>query len=343
MRLALLTGGGDCPGLNAAIRAVVRSAYQNGYEVLGFRLGWKGPIENLTVQLDMDRVSEILHVGGTILGSSRTNPAKVPNGYEKIIENLKANSIDALIVIGGEDTLSVAAELHKRGVKTVGIPKTIDNDVYGTDYCIGFHTAVHIVTEALDRLHTTASSHHRVIVVEVMGRTAGWIALYGGLAGGADWILIPEVEPDLEEMYAHLKRRRELGKHYSLVVVAEGVKVPEIERQVKVEERDVFGHIRLEKKGVGARLAEMIQKATGFESRHVVLGHLQRGGTPTHFDRLLGTWFGLRAVEAVKKGEFGKMVALRGRDIVMQDIVEAMERSPRLVPPEMWQEVKVLF
>ncbi len=342
MRIGLLTGGGDCPGLNAAIRAVVRRAYELGHQVLGFLEGWRGPIENLTKPLTPDSVSGILHVGGTILGSSRTNPAKIPNGYEKILENLRKNELDALIVIGGEDTLSVAAELHNRGFKTIGIPKTIDNDVYGTDYCIGFFSAVTYVADAIDRLHTTAWSHRRVIVVEVMGREAGWLTLYGGLAGGADWIMIPEVQPSLDELVAHVKRRYDSGKRFSIVAVAEGVKIPEIENKVKVEERDAFGHVRLEKKGIAMRIADYL-KEQGFEARHVVLGHVQRGGSPVVFDRLLGTRFGVAAVDALQGGKSGIMVGLQGISIVEVPLTEVREKSPRLVPQELWELTRVFY
>ena len=297
MRVGVLTGGGDCPGLNAVIRGAVRKGVSEyGYEFVGFRDGWKGPLENYTCALGRDEVRSILTRGGTILGSSRTNPFKIEGGVEQIKANLEANGIDALIAIGGEDTLGVATKLADLGVNVVGVPKTIDNDLSGTDFTFGFDTAVQIATEALDRLHTTADSHHRVLVVEVMGRHAGWIALHAGLAGDATVTLIPEQPYDIDRVCELVEQRYETGLA-PIVVVAEGAAPKEGTMATIEGELDAFGHVRLA--GVGDRLAQEIEKRTGHESRSVVLGHLQRGGTPTAFDRWLATRFGLHAIQAV--------------------------------------------
>ena len=293
MNIGVLTGGGDVPGLNAAIRAAARRSFEYGYDVYGIKDGWKGLIEGDVEQLTAGRVSGILHVGGTILGSSRTNPFKEDEEKEKrvkrTLDNVKHFGLDAIVAIGGDDTLGVASKLYDLGVKTVGVPKTMDNDVAETDYCIGFNTAVTIVADALDRLHTTAASHHRVLVVEVMGRHAGWVAVVGGLAGGADFILIPEVESSLDEACKHLERRRALGKHFSIIVVSEGARLKEGIKGRKLEERDEFGHVRLIKRGIAELVADEIGERTGFETRSVALGHVQRGGSPTVFDRVLAT------------------------------------------------------
>lgn len=312
-KIGILTGGGDCPGLNPVIRAVVRKAYEDAIEAVGIKNGWKGLIENDFMELDLKTVSGILPRGGTILGTSRTNPYKVKEDVEKVKYNYSKLGLEALIVIGGEDTLGVAAKLYKEGLKIVGVPKTIDNDLSCTDYTFGFDTAVNIATEAIDRLHTTAESHHRIIVCEVMGRHAGWIAVHAGLAGGADLILIPEIPIDINEVTEVLKKRRERGKTFSIIVVAEGAKFKEGQIVTQEEKLDAFGHVRLG--GIGQALSGLIEEKTGFETRVTVLGHIQRGGSPTAFDRVLGTRFGVEAVNLVKNGKFGYMVSLQGNKI----------------------------
>ncbi len=340
MRVGVLTGGGDCPGLNAVIRAVVRKGVaEYGYEFLGFRDGWRGPLENVTSELGIPQVRGILPRGGTVLGSSRTNPFKVEGGVEKIKANLEANGVDALIAIGGEDTLGVATKLAELDVNVVGVPKTIDNDLSGTDFTFGFDTAVNIATEAIDRLHTTAESHHRVLVVEVMGRHAGWIALHSGLAGGANIILIPEQPFDIEHVCKLVEQRFQL-QYAPIIVVAEGAVPAEGSMATVAGDLDAFGHVRLG--GIGDRLAREIEDRTGKESRAVVLGHVQRGGTPTAFDRWLATRFGLHAIEAVHDGDFGKMVALRGTDIVRVDLFEGTGEL-KTVDPKLYAEAEVLF
>src|SRR6266704_976963 len=340
MRVGVLTGGGDCPGLNAVIRAVVRKGVGiYGYEMVGFRDGWKGPLENLTRPLGIPEVRGILPRGGTILGSSRTNPFKVDGGVDRIRENLHSLGVDALIAIGGEDTLGVATRLHEHGVAVVGVPKTIDNDLSATDYTFGFDTAVNIAMEAIDRLHTTAESHHRALIVEVMGRHAGWIALHAGLAGGANVILIPERPFDIERVCAYVQHRFQT-RFSPIVVVAEGAHPMSEDLATSSETLDSFGHLRLG--GVGQMLAGEIEKRTGKEARCTVLGHIQRGGTPTAFDRVLATRFGLQAIDAVSDGDFGKMVALRATDIVRVPLAEAT-RELKTVPPERYDESEVLF
>src|SRR6059036_3041307 len=313
MRIGMLTGGGDCPGLNAVIRAAVRKGAEvYGHEFVGFRDGWKGPLEGLTMPLDVAATRGILPRGGTILGSSRTNPLKVDGGVDRIRDNLGELGVDALIAIGGEDTLGVATALAAQGLMVVGVPKTIDNDLGATDYTFGFDTAVQIAVDAIDRLHTTAESHHRALIVEVMGRHAGWIALHSGLAGGANVILIPERPFDIDEVCAYIEKR--FARHYApIVVVAEGAQPKEGTMELQAGELDSFGHVRLG--GIGQVLEREIQARTGFESRQTVLGHVQRGGTPTAFDRVLATRFGLHAIDAVNDGDSGVMVALRGTDI----------------------------
>ena len=341
MRVGVLTGGGDCPGLNAVIRAVVRKGVQEyGYDFTGFRDGWRGPLEDAVVRLDIPAVRGILPRGGTILGSSRTNPLKQEDGIRRIQENLAARDVEALIVIGGEDTLGVAAELSDRhGVPCVGVPKTIDNDLSATDYTFGFDTAVGIATEAIDRLHTTAESHMRVLVCEVMGRHAGWIALHSGLAGGANVILIPEQRFDVEQVCAWITSRFR-ASYAPIVVVAEGAMPKDGDMVLKDQSLDSFGHVRLS--GVGEWLAKQIEKRTGKEARTTVLGHIQRGGTPSAFDRWLATRFGLHAIEAVHDGDFGKMVGLRGTDSVRVPIGEATAQL-KTVDPKLYEEVGVFF
>jgi 6-phosphofructokinase 1 len=346
MRIGVLTGGGDCPGLNAVIRALVRKGIpEYGYEFLGFRDGWRGPLEGDTVPLDIQAVRGILPRGGTILGSSRTNPladsAAVGGrtGMERIKANLSGLGVDALVAIGGEDTLGVAATLHAEGVPVVGVPKTIDNDLGATDYTFGFDTAVNIAMEAIDRLHTTAESHHRALIIEVMGRHAGWIALHAGMAGGANVILIPERPFSLEKVCAYVEHRFQT-RYAPLVVVAEGARPEEDELALADQRLDSFGHVRLG--GVGQLLANEIEKRTGKEARATVLGHIQRGGTPTAFDRVLATRFGVHAIDAVHDGAFGAMVALQATKIVRVPLAEAT-REPKLVPPERYAEAEVFF
>ncbi len=336
----MLTGGGDCPGLNAVIRAIVRKGItEHQMDFVGFRDGWRGPLENDIVPLGIEQVRGILPRGGTVLGSSRTNPFGVDGGVEQITRSLEANGCEALIAIGGEDTLGVATKLAELGVDVVGVPKTIDNDLSGTDFTFGFDTAVNIAMEAIDRLHTTAESHHRVLVVEVMGRHAGWIALHSGLAGGANIILIPERPFDIEKVCAQVESR--FATRYSpIIVVAEGATPAEGGMELLTGATDAFGHVRLG--GIGDRLAQEIETRTGKEARAVVLGHVQRGGTPTAFDRWLATRFGLHAVQAVHERDFGIMVALRGADIVRVPLSEGTQEL-KTVRPEMYAEAEVLF
>lgn len=341
MRVGVLTGGGDCPGLNAVIRGVVRKGVEvYDFDFVGFRDGWRGPLENVTCPLGVAEVRGILPRGGTVLGSSRTNPFKVDGGVEQIKANLAANGVDALIAIGGEDTLGVATKLADLGVNVVGVPKTIDNDLSGTDFTFGFDTAVNIAMEAIDRLHTTAESHHRVLVVEVMGRHAGWIALHAGMAGGANIVLIPEKPFDIGAVCDYVEER--FKKEYSpIVVVSEGaVPVEGGDMTLISGEKDAFGHVRLG--GIGDRLANEIESRTGKEARAVVLGHVQRGGTPTAFDRWLATRFGLHAITAVAEKDFGTMVALRGKDIVRVPLIEGTGEL-KTVSPEEYAEIEVFF
>ncbi len=346
MRVGVLTGGGDCPGLNAVIRAIVRTGtFDHDCEFLGFRDGWRGPLEADTQLLDVQAVRGILPRGGTILGSSRTNPLAESaslggkSGLERITANLASLGVDALIAIGGEDTLGVAGKLCDAGVKVVGVPKTIDNDLSATDYTFGFDTAVNIAMEAIDRLHTTAESHHRALIVEVMGRHAGWIALHAGLAGGANVILIPEQPFDIEEVCAYVEKRFET-RYAPIVVVAEGAHPNAVSMSVVDAQLDSFGHTRLG--GVGQLLAQEIELRTGKEARAAVLGHIQRGGTPTAFDRVLATRFGVHAIRAVADGAFGTMVALHGTDIVRVPIGDATSVL-KTVPPERYAEAEVFF
>jgi phosphofructokinase-like protein len=341
MRVGVLTGGGDCPGLNAVIRALVRKGVQEyGHEFVGFRDGWRGPLEGHTKQLDIPAVRGILPRGGTILGSSRTNPLKVEDGVRKVKENLAKHEVDALVAIGGEDTLGVAATLADQdGVPCVGVPKTIDNDLSATDYTFGFDTAVNIATEAIDRLHTTAESHMRVLVIEVMGRHAGWIALHAGLAGGANVILIPEHRFDIDEVCGWVESRFKV-RYAPIIVVAEGAMPKDGELVTKDGTLDSFGHVRLS--GIGDWLAKEIERRTGKEARTTVLGHIQRGGTPSAFDRWLATRFGLHAIDAVSDGDFGKMVALRATDIVRVPLAEATAKL-KTVDPALYAEAGVFF
>jgi 6-phosphofructokinase 1 len=334
MRVGILTGGGDCPGLNAVIRAVVRKGiFHYEDQFVGFMEGWRGVLEDKTIPLDLHAVAGILPRGGTILRTSRTNPAKKDGGLQRCVENLREHKVDALICIGGDDTQSVAVKLHQMGVNVVGVPKTIDNDLMGTDFCFGFDTAVTAATDAIDRVHTTAEAHNRVIVVEVMGRDSGWIALYSGIAGGADVILVPERPFDIDNVAELLRKRHARGRYFSIVVAAEGSKFAaetDEHGQPIVQDlgRDEFGHVRLG--GIGNVLAREIERRTGFETRAVVLGHVQRGGSPTAFDRVLATRYGIAAIDLVHKKEFGKMVAVHGTEIVSIPLAEAINRT-RLV------------
>ena len=342
MRIGVLTGGGDAPGLNAAIRAVARRAFQLGHQVSGVQNGWAGCLEDgLIDELTPASVRGILPMGGTILGTSRTNPIKEPDGIARVIARLRHNGIDGLVPIGGDDTLSVAAALHEAGFPTVGIPKTIDNDLAVTEFCIGFDTAVGVVTEALDRLHTTASAHHRVMVVEVMGRDAGWVALMGGIAGGADLILIPEFPVSLEEVVAHLYRRRGDGKLFSIIVVAEGARIPDLEQAAGgPAEKDAFGHVRLAKRGIGDLLAGSVEGKTGFETRVTVLGHLQRGGSPSPTDRLWATRLGVEAAELVAGGKSGVIPIRRNGNVEVVPLADVVSKTRR-VPRELYDLSRV--
>ena len=321
-KIGVLTGGGDCPGLNAVIRAVVRASFKESYEVTGIKYGWKGILEKETMMLDLDSVSGILHRGGTILGTSRTNPYEEGATVTRLIANFKEMGLDALVAIGGEDTLGAASKLHEDGLKVVGVPKTIDNDLSGTDYTFGFDTAINIATDCIDRLHTTAESHNRVMVVETMGRHAGWLAAFSGIAGGADMILVPEVRIDLDTVCKVIRKRHARGKTFSIVVVAEGAQFKEGQDVLLEEDKDSFGHVRLG--GIGQKLAERIENETGFETRHSVLGHIQRGGSPTAYDRILGTRFGVKAVQMIKDKQFGMMASLQGKDIVSVPLKDAV-------------------
>ena len=344
--IGILTGGGDCPGLNAVIRAVVRkgiTAYR--YRFRGILKGWKGMMECDWEPLGLEEISGILPKGGTILGTSRTNPFKEEDGGEIVVDNMRRMKLDALVAIGGEDTLGVANKLASMSVPIVGVPKTIDNDLNGTDYTFGFDTAVNIVTEAIDRIHTTAESHDRVMVIEVMGRHSGWIALHAGLAGGADMILIPEQKYTIQEIVSTIRKRHERGKDFSIVVVAEGAQLVSEEGEenkyvVSKGGLDEFGHVKLG--GIGQLVAHAVEEGTSYETRVTVLGHLQRGGTPTAFDRVLGTRFGIAAIDLVHAGDFGKMVSLQGNEIVAIPLAEAVNQL-KLVDQELYDLATVFF
>jgi ATP-dependent phosphofructokinase / diphosphate-dependent phosphofructokinase len=341
MRIGVLTGGGDCPGLNAVIRAIVRKGVEHlDHEFVGYRDGWHGPLHGASGELGVPEVRGILPRGGTILGSSRTNPFKQDGGAERILENMAGEGVEGLIAIGGEDTLGVAARLHaEHGVRVVGVPKTIDNDLGATDYTFGFDTAVNIAMEAIDRLHTTADSHHRVLIVEVMGRHAGWIAFHAGLAGGANVILIPEQPFDLEKVCELVGRRLE-ARFAPIVVVSEGAQPQGGMPETQDKGLDAFGHARLG--GIAHWLEGEIEQRTGKETRATVLGHVQRGGTPTGFDRVLATRFGLHAIDAADSGQWGRMTALRGTDIQLVELREAVDEL-KTVPKELYEEAEVFF
>jgi phosphofructokinase-like protein len=343
-RVGILTGGGDCPGLNAVIRAVVRRGLADGGEhsFVGFLHGWAGVLADDAIELTLESTAGILPRGGTILGTSRTNPfAEDRDGTPEIRRTLQACGVEALIPIGGEDTLGVALRLHENGVPIVGVPKTIDNDLGGTDVTFGFQTAVQIVTDAIDRLHTTAESHNRVMVVEVMGRHAGWIATHAGIAGGADAILVPERPFDIEQVCTHLRRRHARGRSFSIVVVAEGA-VPQTSTMetLPAAGTDAFGHARLG--GIGVALEQEIERRTGYESRVTILGHVQRGGTPVAFDRVLATRFGVAAMAATAAGRFVTMVGLRGTEIVEISLADAL-REPKLLDPALYETAELFF
>jgi len=340
VRIGVLTGGGDCPGLNAVIRAIVRKGVgEYGHEFLGYRDGWKGPLERDSRPLGIPEVRGILPRGGTILGSSRTNPLKEDGGAARIGENLKSDGVDGIVAIGGEDTLGAASRLFEQGVNVVGVPKTIDNDLSATDYTFGFDTAVNIAMSAIDRLHTTAESHRRTLICEVMGRNAGWIAFHAGLSGGANVILIPEIEFDLDRVTDYIARRFE-SQYSPIVVVAEGAQPKGGMPSGDGAPTDAFGHVRLG--GIANWLEGEIEQRTGHEARATVLGHVQRGGTPTAFDRVLATRFGLHAIDAAHEGQWGKMAALRSTDIKLVDLIEATAEL-KTVPESLYREAEVFF
>jgi 6-phosphofructokinase 1 len=339
-RIAILTGGGDCPGLNAVIRAVARRSFTRGYEVVGVRDGWRGLVEGVLEPLGPREISGLLPRGGTILGTTRTNPYRLDDGAARVRSTFEAAALDALVAIGGEDTLGVARQLHEEHeFPVVGVPKTIDNDLAATDYTFGFDTAVFIATEAIDRLHTTAESHNRVMVVEVMGRHTGWIAVVSGIAGGADVILIPEQPISVDDACAEISRRHARGKDFSIVVVSEGY---ELEGMADQGEVDQFGHVRLSQRGVGDALAREIEARTGFETRVTVLGHVQRGGSPTPRDRVLATRFGLKAADLAHEGKFGRMAALHGDAVVDVSLADATAEL-KTVPPQWYDVAKAFF
>jgi ATP-dependent phosphofructokinase / diphosphate-dependent phosphofructokinase len=339
VKVGVLTGGGDCPGLNAVIRAVARRAFARGHEVIGVREGWRGLVDGRFEPLGPREVSGLLPRGGTIVGTSRTNPYKLEGGVEAVRDHFERAGLEALVAIGGEDTLGVAARLYaEHEFPVVGVPKTIDNDLSATDYTFGFDTAVFICTEAIDRLHTTAESHNRVMVVEVMGRHTGWIAVMSGIAGGADVIMIPEHPVSIDDACKEIRHRHDRGKDFSIVVVSEGY---ELEGVADAEEVDEFGHVRLSERGIGARLAHEIEQRTGFETRVTVLGHVQRGGSPTPRDRVLATRYGLKAADLVHERRFGRMAALHGDSVVDVSLEEATAELKTV--PEDWYEVARAF
>lgn len=342
MRIGILTGGGDCPGLNPAIRGFVLKALEYGWECRGYLNGWKGLVEGKYKPLVLEDVQDIIMQGGTVLGSSRTNPFRPGKeaDLEATLNTIKEHRLDAIVALGGEDTLGVANKLHKLGIPTVGVPKTMDNDLNATDFTFGFDSAVAVATESIDRLRDTAKSHNRVMVVEVMGRHAGWVALYSGIAGGADWITLPEVDLDVAEMCDHLLSVRARGRDYSIVVASEGTEIPVSEDAEQT--LDAFGHMILRDRGVGEFLAKEIEVRTGIETRYAVLGHIQRGGAPSVFDRVLASRLGMKAAELVKNGEFGKMASIQSNQIVGVNLEDAVA-SLKTVPANMYEEAKVLF
>jgi len=343
VRIGVLTGGGDAPGLNAAIRAVARRCFDRGDQPIGIRNGWAGLLGKGDVRvLAPPDVSGILHLGGTMLGTSRTNPLTNEADMAQLTRNVAAFGLDAIAAIGGDDTLSVACRLHELGIRVIGLPKTVDNDICETDYCIGFDTAVGIVVEALDRLHTTASAHHRVLVAEVMGREAGWVAVMGGIAGGADFILIPEVTVDVAHVAEHVQRRYALGKEFSIIVVSEGVEMPGVISKEAVREVDAFGHVRLDRRGVGDTLSRILEDRTGLETRVTVLGHLQRGGSPSAYDRVWATRLGVTAVDMLHDGTYGVLAAVHGQEIEPVPLGAATGRMKR-VDASLYELARVFY
>jgi 6-phosphofructokinase 1 len=340
VRIGVLTGGGDCPGLNAALRSISFAAEEQGDEVLGIEMGWKGLVENLTMPLPLSLMDEQIDRGGTIIGSSRTNPCKNEADWQKVQQNFRNLGLDALIALGGEDTLGVALRLNQAGYPTIGLPKTMDNDLSGTDFTFGFDSAVRVATDSADRLKDTARSHRRVMVMETMGRHAGWVALYSGLASGADWILIPEVAPELEAMCEHLRGLHKRGKSYAIVVVSEGIELATHEDPDAP--RDAFGHRVLGERGVGEYVCKYIEENTGLEARMTRLGHVERGGSPSPFDRILATRLGLKAVDLVREGKFGYMTSLQGQEIGAVPLADAVAKL-KLVPLSLWDEASRLF
>jgi len=343
MKLGIITSGRDCQGINAAIRAIVKTARREyKWDVLGFSRGWQGVIEGKSIPLDSQSVSGILPSGGTILGTSLINPAIKPLGIEKIIQNLKSIGIEALVVIGGRDALSVSLRLSRAGIQIVCIPKSVNNNIARTEYSIGFQSALAIVTDAVDKLHTIASAHHRVMILEVVGRNTGWIALYGGLAGGADWIIIPEFQSHFNNLVEHLKKRRQGGKNFSIIVVSEGARLPEVPI-ADVRELDEFGQIRMDRRNIGSRISGEIEKITGFETRVTVLGHLQRGGPPVAADRVLATRMGVKSVELVKGKNFGKIVTFCKNKCRAENLSQVIKESPRIVPIKLYNMARVFY
>ncbi len=338
-KMAVLTGGGDCPGLNPAIRGCIMRSIDHGFETIGIQEGWKGLLNGMTQPLGLKEVEEIIDRGGTILGTSRTNPYKIEGGVDKVKENLKKLKIDALVVMGGEDTLGVANKLFKEGIKVVGVPKTMDNDLSSTDYTFGFDTSVTRAMDTASVLIDTGRSHRRIMILEVMGRHAGWVALYTGIASGADWTLIPEREPEIDKMCEELKKVHKIKK-YGLVIVSEGTKIPGSEGGK--EELDAFGHMILKKRGVGSQLAEIIEEKTGIETRVSVIGHMQRGGSPTLFDRILGLRVGVKAADLVAEGKFGQMAALKGNEIIGVFLDKAVGEL-KVVNDEWWKFAEIFF
>lgn len=340
MRIGILTGGGDCPGLNPAIRGCVMRAIDFGYEVVGILDGWKGLVKGLTTSIKLSDVEEIISKGGTILGTSRTNPFKKDEDLKACLENIKKLNLDCIVALGGEDTLGVASRLYEKGIPCVGVPKTMDNDLSATDYTFGFDTSVTVAVDAVERLRDTAKSHRRAMVLEVMGRHAGWVALFTGIAGGADWILIPEQKVDAEKMCGHIKKVYD-RKKYAMVVVSEGIELPNADDNKK-EELDSFGHMILKKRAVGEVVADVIEKNTKIETRVAVIGHIQRGGTPTVFDRMLGTRVGIKAAELIAEKKFGYMACLKGNDITAVPLKEAVAKL-KIVDDKWWKLANVLF